>query len=116
MKFGIMFFSSTDQQAGADKYRLLKRATVFADQHDFCAVWTPERHFGVVTWLLLAAAFFVGVNLARPVWLWWGIAAAGAVVGLSASAEALGWEPRVFDVDDRLSGTYGSPAYLGAAA
>jgi natural product biosynthesis luciferase-like monooxygenase protein len=45
MKFGIMFFSSTDQQAGADKYGLLKRATVFADAHEFCAVWTPERHF-----------------------------------------------------------------------
>ncbi|HET6977263.1 MAG TPA: MupA/Atu3671 family FMN-dependent luciferase-like monooxygenase [Pyrinomonadaceae bacterium] len=45
MKFGIMFFSSTDQQAGADKYGLLKKATVFADTHQFCAVWTPERHF-----------------------------------------------------------------------
>ncbi|MEO8693936.1 MAG: O-antigen ligase family protein [Acidimicrobiales bacterium] len=76
---------------------------------------TPERHFGVVTWLLLAVAFLVGVNLVRPVGLLWGIGAAGAVVGLSASAEAVGWEPRVFAVDDRLSAMYGSPAYLGAA-
>jgi natural product biosynthesis luciferase-like monooxygenase protein len=45
MEFGIMFFSSTDQQAGADKYGLLKRATAFADAHGFCGVWTPERHF-----------------------------------------------------------------------
>jgi natural product biosynthesis luciferase-like monooxygenase protein len=45
MEFGVMFFSSTDQREGADKYSLLKRATVFADAHDFCGVWTPERHF-----------------------------------------------------------------------
>jgi natural product biosynthesis luciferase-like monooxygenase protein len=45
MEFGIMFFSSTNQQEGADKYSLLKRATAFADTHDFCCVWTPERHF-----------------------------------------------------------------------
>ena len=78
-------------------------------------VGTPERHFGVVTWLLLAAAFFVGVNLVQPTRLLWGITAAGALVGLAATVEAFGWEPRVFDVDDRLSATYGSPAYLGAA-
>jgi natural product biosynthesis luciferase-like monooxygenase protein len=45
MEFGIMFFSSTDQHDGVDKYSLLKKATVFADAQDFCAVWTPERHF-----------------------------------------------------------------------
>lgn len=45
MEFGIMFFSSTDQEEGADKYALLKRATLFADACDFCCVWTPERHF-----------------------------------------------------------------------
>jgi natural product biosynthesis luciferase-like monooxygenase protein len=45
MEFGIMFFSSTDLQGGADKYSLLKKATIFADNHNFCCVWTPERHF-----------------------------------------------------------------------
>lgn len=45
MQFGVMFFSSTDQREGADKYSLLKRAATFADAHGFCAVWTPERHF-----------------------------------------------------------------------
>jgi len=78
-------------------------------------IGTPERHFGFITWLLLAVAFFVGVNLVQPVGLLWGIGAAGFVVGLLSTAEALGWEPRVFAVDDRLSATYGSPAYLGAA-
>lgn len=45
MDFGLMFFSSADQQAGQDKYRLLIEAAKFADQKGFCCVWTPERHF-----------------------------------------------------------------------
>lgn len=44
MEFGVMFFSSVDK-TGAGKYDLLLKATRFADSHDFCAVWTPERHF-----------------------------------------------------------------------
>jgi len=43
--FGIMFFSSTAQRAGGNKYDLLIRATKFADEHGFCCIWTPERHF-----------------------------------------------------------------------
>src|SRR5215470_15781395 len=45
MDFGIMFFSSSEQDSNGDKYALLKRATRFADEHNFCCVWTPERHF-----------------------------------------------------------------------
>jgi natural product biosynthesis luciferase-like monooxygenase protein len=45
MEFGIMFFASVDQAGTEDRYYLLKKAAVFADQHDFCCVWTPERHF-----------------------------------------------------------------------
>ena len=44
-----------------------------------------------------------------------GLVVAGFGVGAIATAEALGWEPTVLDVADRLSGTFGSPAYLGAA-
>lgn len=44
MDFGIMFFSSADQ-ATADKYGLLIEAARYADEHGFCCVWTPERHF-----------------------------------------------------------------------
>jgi natural product biosynthesis luciferase-like monooxygenase protein len=44
MDFGVMFFSSVDR-AGAGKYDLLLGAARFADTHDFCGVWTPERHF-----------------------------------------------------------------------
>ena len=90
-------------------------AAVWALDAGYAWTGTPERHFGVVTWTLLAVAFAVGVNLVQPARLLWGIAAAGAALGVAATAEALGWEPRVFDVDDRLSATFGSPAYLGAA-
>ena len=45
MDFGLMFFFSADNHAGSDKYRLLVEAAKFADEHGFCCVWTPERHF-----------------------------------------------------------------------
>ncbi len=45
MQFGVMFFSSSDQQGEKDKYFLLKEAARFADTHGFNSIWTPERHF-----------------------------------------------------------------------
>jgi natural product biosynthesis luciferase-like monooxygenase protein len=45
MDFGIMFFSSSGDAGNGNKYRLLLEAAKFADQHGFCSVWTPERHF-----------------------------------------------------------------------
>jgi natural product biosynthesis luciferase-like monooxygenase protein len=45
MDFGIMFFFSADQKLSGNKYRLLIDAAKFADEHGFCCVWTPERHF-----------------------------------------------------------------------
>src|SRR5581483_445793 len=45
MDFSIMFFASQMQMDAMHKYRLIIEATKFADQHGFCAVWTPERHF-----------------------------------------------------------------------
>lgn len=42
MKFGIMFFASSDQEHG---YQLLLDAAQFADECGFTCVWTPERHF-----------------------------------------------------------------------
>lgn len=46
MDFGLMFFSSKSDDS-RDKYQLLLQATRFADEHDFCFVYTPERHFDV---------------------------------------------------------------------
>jgi O-antigen ligase len=79
---------------------------------------TPERRFGVLTWALCALALVVGTALdpdddGRTITT--GLLVAGFGVGAVATAEALGWEPRLLDVADRLSGPYGSPAYLGAA-
>lgn len=45
MDFGIMFFSSAAQTGTSDIYYLVKEVARFADQHGFCGIWTPERHF-----------------------------------------------------------------------
>lgn len=45
LDFSILFFSSNEAGAQADKYRLVIEAARFADQHGFAAVWIPERHF-----------------------------------------------------------------------
>jgi natural product biosynthesis luciferase-like monooxygenase protein len=45
MEFSLMFFASSQQYTAAEEYDLVMRATRFADEHGFCAVWTPERHF-----------------------------------------------------------------------
>lgn len=45
MQFSLFFFSDDGAKDSADKYRLLLECARFADTHDFCAVWTPERHF-----------------------------------------------------------------------
>ena len=44
MRYGLFFFASDARGADSD-YRLLLEAARFADEHDFTAVWTPERHF-----------------------------------------------------------------------
>jgi O-antigen ligase len=92
-------------------------------------IGTPERHFGLATWVLCAVVLLAGTALADPApWasnrrridphgpLRWGLAVAGLGVGGAATAEAVGWEPAVFDAGTRLTGTFGSAAYLGAAA
>lgn len=82
-------------------------------------VGTPERHLGVLTWGLLVLALVVGTTMTvtrdGPT-LAAGLGVAGLGVGATAAAEALGWEPLVFQAGDRLSGTFGSAAFLGAAA
>lgn len=79
---------------------------------------TPERHLGVLTWGLAALGLVVGCSLdvrrdGRV--LATGLAVAGLGVGATATAEALGWEPEVFEAGARLTATLGSSAYLGAA-
>ncbi len=49
MDFSLFYFASDEgdyaQVEGREKYRLLLEGARFADDHDFSAVWTPERHF-----------------------------------------------------------------------
>ena len=40
-----LFYWGNDDGIGPKKYELLLEGAKFADQHGFCAVWTPERHF-----------------------------------------------------------------------
>ncbi|MFA5956078.1 MupA/Atu3671 family FMN-dependent luciferase-like monooxygenase [Hyphomicrobium sp.] len=44
-----LFYFAADSDEAADKtggrYRLLLEGAKFADEHDFSAIWTPERHF-----------------------------------------------------------------------
>ncbi|WP_372801331.1 MupA/Atu3671 family FMN-dependent luciferase-like monooxygenase [Paracoccus seriniphilus] len=40
-----LFYWGNDDGVGRAKYELLLEGAKFADQHGFCAVWTPERHF-----------------------------------------------------------------------
>lgn len=49
--FGLIFFSSSEASAQNDKYRLVIESAKFADQHDFSAIWIPERHFTKDGWL-----------------------------------------------------------------
>ncbi len=45
MDFSLFYFAADAAGTGTDRYRLLLDGARFADEHDFTAVWTPERHF-----------------------------------------------------------------------
>jgi natural product biosynthesis luciferase-like monooxygenase protein len=45
MDFSLFYFANDSRERGADRYELLLSGARFADENDFCAVWTPERHF-----------------------------------------------------------------------
>ncbi|HUR27446.1 MAG TPA: MupA/Atu3671 family FMN-dependent luciferase-like monooxygenase [Planctomycetota bacterium] len=45
LDFSLFYFGSDDAPGKGDAYRLLLEGARFADEHDFHAVWTPERHF-----------------------------------------------------------------------
>ena len=95
----------------------LALAAALGEDPLYAWIGTPERRFGVLTWALCALLLAVGSSLDAdrdgPV-LVRGLLVAGLGVGAVATAEALGWEPEVLDVGSRLTGTFGSSAYLGA--
>jgi natural product biosynthesis luciferase-like monooxygenase protein len=45
MEFSLFYFAADSGGASANRYRLLMEGARYADQNDFTAVWTPERHF-----------------------------------------------------------------------
>lgn len=45
MKFSLFYFDGDGSQNHDDNYRLLKDSAVYADQHGFDSLWSPERHF-----------------------------------------------------------------------
>lgn len=51
MRFGLIFFSSSEAAVDSDKYHLLFESTKFADRAGFSSVWIPERHFTKDGWL-----------------------------------------------------------------
>ena len=45
MEFSLSFFSSTGNESEDGAYDFVIRASRYADENGFAAVWTPERHF-----------------------------------------------------------------------
>jgi natural product biosynthesis luciferase-like monooxygenase protein len=45
LRFSLLFFANHDNGDVQPRYDLLFRASRFADEHGFEAVWIPERHF-----------------------------------------------------------------------
>jgi len=92
-------------------------AAVFAVDPLYAWVGTPERHFGVAAWAVCLLALVAGqaFDAEDRALLAAGLVVAGVGLGGAATVEALGWEPDVFDVGNRLTATFGSAAYLGAA-
>lgn len=82
-------------------------------------IGTPQRHFGLFTWLLLAGVFFIGQQLSRVEShrLLLTTAAAAFVMGLIATLKSWGWGMfGLGGASDRIGGLFGSAAFLGAAA
>ncbi|CAM3395121.1 LLM class flavin-dependent oxidoreductase [Stackebrandtia soli] len=45
MDFSLLYFANDSGAVDTDRYSLLLDGACFADEHEFTAVWTPERHF-----------------------------------------------------------------------
>ena len=99
---------------------VLALAACFGADPTYAWIGTPERELGVLTWVLCAGALVVGASLDAdtdvPAVLI-GLVVAAVGVGGVAGAEALGLEAGpIGHGASRLTGTFGSSAYLGAAA
>lgn len=82
----------------------------------------PQRHLGLLAWVIFALAAMVGAGLARPDaadarrFLALGAVVAGAITTAVTVAQLLGWDPLgVTFAGGRLGGLFGQPATLAAA-
>lgn len=97
---------------------VLAVAAVFGRDPLYAWIGTPERHLGVVAWVIGFAALTVGSRLADPERLMrftrW-VVVSGLVLGVYAYVER--WHPLIETSSDtvRLGGLYGSASFLGAA-
>ena len=107
--------------AGAAIVAGLALSTALSDDRWHALVGTPDRHFGLITWLLCGGLFLAAHRTAAsdatlvPIVLRT-LTAATLGVGLYSIAELaeLGSLDQDF-ANDRIGGTFGQPAYLGAA-
>lgn len=78
---------------------------------------TPDRHLGMVAYLIFGLAFLVGQNIDEDRQLLGRAAVVGlAGIGAYTLAELTGVAPvSLVNASDRLGGPFGSPSYLGAA-
>jgi len=131
MEFSL-FYWGNDDGVGRDKYKLLLEGAKFADQHGFCAVWTPERHFHAfggpypnpsVTGAAVAAVTEnIGVragSCVAPLHHTARIAEEWAVIdnltnGRAALAIASGWQPDDFILRPENTPPENKPAMLEA--
>lgn len=93
-------------------------ASLFAVDPLHAWIGTPDRHFGFVTWVLLAAVWLATLQTGPTAhrWLVVATAVAAAASGAWAILELFDIAPidRTFD-GGRLGGPFAQPAYLGAA-
>ena len=45
MKFGLMFFASSQDSMEGNIYQTVKDCASFGDKNNFSSIWVPERHF-----------------------------------------------------------------------
>lgn len=94
-------------------------AAAFGADPWYAWIGTPERHLGVVGWVVFAAAFLAGSQLSTPAdvrTLCRGVVVAALFCGGYSVVELVGGRPIALDITtQRLGGPFGSAAYLGAA-
>ncbi len=93
-------------------------ATIFGIDQWHALVGTPDRRFGLLTWLLTLAALDAGSRLGdKRLALARGASLAALGLGVVSLFELAGLHPvGGVDAGGRWSGLFGQPAYLGAAA